>query len=124
MEKAKPILRILFGLILVVFGLNKFLNFMPALEPQGDAASYLGGLMASGFTFPVIAIVEIATGILLLIGKYVPLALVLYAPISVNIILYHIVLDLPNIVLGGAVFALNLILLFMNKSAYEKLLSP
>ena len=116
------LLRLLLGLILVVFGLNKFLGFLPPPEMSGDAAVYMGGLMASGFTFPAIGIVEVLVGVALLANKYVPLALVLLAPISVNILLYHLVLDLATIPLGAAVFVLNLVLMLMHKSAYDALL--
>ena len=109
--------------MLVVFGLNKFLSFLPALELTGTAKIYMDGLFASGFTFPVIAIVEILVGIALLANKYVPLALILFAPISVNILLYHVVLDLPNGAVGFVVFAMNLILLFANKKSYDSLLT-
>jgi len=45
------------------------------------------------------------------------------APISVNIFLYHVLLDLPNSPVGIAVFAFNLILLFSHKKSYDTLLS-
>jgi uncharacterized membrane protein YphA (DoxX/SURF4 family) len=121
--KLTLILRILLGVLLLVFGINKFAPFLPAPEPTGDAAVYLGGLMASGFTFPVIGILEIVVGIALLTNKYVPLALVLFAPISVNILLFHVSMDMGNIPIGGAVFALNLALLFLHKKSYNSLLS-
>ncbi len=121
--KLTLILRTLLGLVLVVFSVNKFLHFMPDPDVTGDAAAYLGGLMASGFTFPVIGIVEVLVGVALLANKYVPLALVLLAPISVNILLYHLTLDLANIPPGGAVFALNVVLILMHKKSYHSLLS-
>ena len=123
MNKATLIIRLLLGILLVVFGLNKFLHFLPPPEVTGNAAAYLGGLMASGFTFPVIGIIEVLVGVLLLANKYVALALVLLAPISVNILLYHLVLDLPNIPVGAAVFVLNAILMVSRKKEYESLLA-
>ena len=97
-----------------MFGLNKFVQVLPGPEPVGAGADYLGGLVASGFTFPAIAIVEILVGVALLANRYVPLALVLMAPISVNILLYHLTLDLANIPPGGLVFALNLVLMLLS----------
>ncbi|MDA0345894.1 MAG: DoxX family membrane protein [Verrucomicrobia bacterium] len=123
MNKVTLVIRILLGLMLAVFGLNKFVHFLPALEMHGDAAVYMGGLAASKFTFPVIGIIEVGVGMGLLFNKYVPLALVLLAPISVNILLYHLILDLPNMAVGTVVFAFNLILLFANKKSYGSLLT-
>ena len=122
MNKATLVIRLLLGLILLVFGLNKFLQFLPPPEATGAAATYLGGLMASGFTFPAIAIVEILVGVACLTNRFVPLALILMAPISVNILLYHMMLDFVGLPLGAALFAFNLILLFANKKSYETIL--
>jgi putative oxidoreductase len=123
MNKVTLIIRLVFGVMLVIFGSNKFIGFLPEPEITGAAATYLGGLAASGFTFKVIGLIEVLVGIALLANKYVPLALILMAPISVNIFLYHVLLDLPNSPVGIAVFAFNLILLFSHKKSYDTLLS-
>ena len=83
----------LMGLIFFVFGLNGFLNFLEQPQPTGDAATYMGGLAAAGYFFPVLKIVEIVGGALLLIRKLPGLALVLLAPVVVQIFLYHAFLD-------------------------------
>ena len=123
MNKVTLGIRILLGLMLAVFGFNKVVPFLPALEMSGEAAVYMAGLSASKFTVPLIGIIEVGVGIALLFNKYVPLALILLAPISVNILLYHLVLDLPNMAVGTAVFAFNLILLFVNKKSYASVLA-
>ncbi len=73
----------LMGLIFFVFGLNGFLHFIPDPELTGDAATYMGGLGAAGYFFPVLKIVEITAGFLLLIRKFPALALVLLVPVVV-----------------------------------------
>jgi putative oxidoreductase len=86
------IARILLGLICVVFGLNGFLNFLSmGPMPTGLAGQFIGALAASHY-FWVVAAVQIAGGALLLINRFVPLALVLLGPIIVNIISYHVFL--------------------------------
>ena len=122
MKKAKLVIRILLGLILVVFGLNKFLNFMP-MPPMPDAAGdFMGALVKSGYVMVIVAIVEIVTGILILLDKYQALALVVLFPVLLNAFLFHLFLDLPGI--GGALFAIlmNGFLLFANKEKYSELL--
>ena len=70
MKKAQLMVRILLGIILVVFGLNKFLNFMP-MPPMPDAAGeFMGALVKSGYIMVIVAIVEVASGVLLLVNKY------------------------------------------------------
>src|SRR5262245_6897618 len=88
------IARVILGLIYFVFGLNFFLHFIPAVAlPEGRAASFLGGLFQSGYIFPLIKVIEVAAGILLLAGWFVPLVLVVLMPISINILLFHSILE-------------------------------
>jgi putative oxidoreductase len=122
MNKGKLIVRVVLGLMLVVFGLNKFLQFMP-MPPMPEAAgAFMGALVTSGYIMTIVAIVEIVTGILLLVNKFQPLTLVVLFPILLNAFLFHLFLDLAGI--GGAVVALamNVFLMFANKEAYSAVL--
>lgn len=85
--------RILLGLIFFVFGLNGFLQFLPAPEPSPQSAAFLGGLASVGYMFPLIKGTEVVAGALLLANRAVPLALVLLAPIAVNIAAYHVFVE-------------------------------
>jgi putative oxidoreductase len=121
-DKVKLIVRILLGLMLVLFGLNKFLQFMP-MPPMPEAAGvFMGALVKSGYLMVVVALVEIAAGVSLLINKYQPLALVIVFPVILNAFLFHLFLDLPGI--GGAALAMamNTFLFFANKESYKSLL--
>lgn len=122
MNKAQLIIRILFGLMLVIFGLNKFLQFMPMPPLPEAAGEFMGALVKSGYLMVVVALVEIVTGVLLLVNKYKSLALVLVFPVILNAFLFHLFLDLPGI--GGAAVAIimNIFLLFANKESYNSLL--
>jgi uncharacterized membrane protein YphA (DoxX/SURF4 family) len=93
MAKLVLVLRILLGLIFTVFGLNGFLNFLPPPEGMPEAAgAFFGALAATGYMLPLIKGVEVVGGILLLLGRYVPLALILLGPVAVNILLFHLFL--------------------------------
>jgi uncharacterized membrane protein YphA (DoxX/SURF4 family) len=86
------IARLLLGLAFLVFGLNGFLNFfgMGAM-PAGLAGQFIGALFQSHYYY-VVAGLQIIGGVLLLVNRFVPLALVLLGPIIVNIMLYHLFL--------------------------------
>jgi putative oxidoreductase len=122
MNKGKLIVRVVLGLMLVVFGLNKFLQFMPMPPMPEAAAAFMGALVTSGYIMAIVAIVEIVTGILLLVNKFQPLTLVVLFPILLNAFLFHLFLDIAGI--GGAVVALamNVFLMFANKEAYAEVL--
>lgn len=87
------IARLLLGLIFVVFGLNGFLNFLDmGPMPTGLAGQFIGALALSHYSW-VVAGLQVAGGVLLLVNRYVPLGLVLLGPVIVNILLYHIFLN-------------------------------
>jgi putative oxidoreductase len=85
--------RIVLGLIFFVFGLNFFLHFIPSGPmPEGKAGAFAGGLFQSGYLFQILKVTETVSGALILLGRYIPLVLIVLAPISLNIVLYHFIL--------------------------------
>src|SRR6187397_2708997 len=84
------VVRVLLGLMFLVFGLNGFLNFMPAPKdmPQ-DIMTVTGALMKAGY-MTVVSGTEVLVAVMLLTNRFVPLALALLAPIVVGIITFHI----------------------------------
>ena len=115
------VIRILLGLAMFVFGLNKFLHFMPTPEHHGAAAEFLGALATSGYIFPMTAVVETLCGFLLLTGLFVPLALVLLAPVMVNIVAFHVFLDPNGIAVAAVLAVLHLYLGVANLDRYNVL---
>ena len=88
MKIASTIARYLLGFIFLVFGLNGFLHFIPMPPPSGLAGQFMGALFVSHFLV-VVFLLQLIPAILLLINRYVPLALVLLGPVIVNIVLFH-----------------------------------
>jgi hypothetical protein len=113
--------RLLLGAIFFVFGLNGFLNFLPAPPHTGAAADFLASLFLTGYMFPLIKGTEVLTGLLLLTGRYVPLALTLLAPVVVNILAFHLFLDPAGIALPLVVLGLGLYLAWTERAAYAPL---
>lgn len=93
MDKAALVSRYLLGLIYFVFGLNGFLGFITPPTPAEAGGAFLGALAASGYMFPLIKATEVICGLALITNKFTALALVILAPISINIFLYHAILD-------------------------------
>ena len=123
MKIAVIIARVLLGLVFVVFGLNAFLNFIPMPPPpKNEAGAFLGALFSSHYLY-AIKCFEIAGGLLLLIGRKVPLGLTLLGPVIVNILFYDIFLDHTGLAMGVVIGALALFLLWAYRSAFAGLLS-
>ncbi|MDX6382967.1 MAG: putative oxidoreductase, partial [Blastocatellia bacterium] len=110
------IARLLLGLIFLVFGLNGFLNFIKGPMPSGLAGQFVGALALSHY-FWVIAAIQVAGGVLLLVNRYVPLALVLLGPVMVNIICYHVFLN-PSGAVPAAVVTVLWLIVFYAKRQY------
>ena len=86
------IARVLLGLMFLVFGLNPFLKFLPAPPLEGVWGQFLGALFVSHYVWFVGA-VQVISGALFLIGRYVPLAIALSGPVVANIICYHVTMQ-------------------------------
>ncbi|HWW02108.1 MAG TPA: DoxX family membrane protein [Candidatus Acidoferrum sp.] len=114
--------RILLGLVFFVFGLNGFLHFIPEPKtPMSEGAmAFAGGLMKTGYMFPLIMGTQLLVGVLLLLNRFVPLALALIAPVIVNIIAFHIFLQPAGIAPGAVALVLELYLAW----AYRKSFCP
>ncbi|HEY2236027.1 MAG TPA: hypothetical protein VGK01_21320 [Candidatus Angelobacter sp.] len=115
------IARILLGLIFFVFGLNGFLHFIPmGPMPMGLSGQYITVLMQSHYIY-FVAAVQVVGGALLLIGRYVPLGLTLLGPVIVNILLYHLLMDLKGIPMAIIVTILWAIVFYRNRQYFSGL---
>lgn len=118
--------RLLLGLVFFVFGLNGFLSFVPPpSEPMPEGAVKLGtAFMESGYLFQLIKGTEVIAGLLLLCNRFVPLALILLAPVVVNILAFHLWLLPSGTGLSLALLGLTAYLAWAYRQAFAPLLSP
>ena len=123
MKLAHTIIRIGLGLMLLAFGLNKFFWFMPDFEfgENLGAANLFQAFTDSGYMWPLVGGLEVVVGILFIIKKAFPAAILALLPISVNVVLFHAVLDPPNIGPAILVAALNIYFLYRNWDNYRHL---
>jgi putative oxidoreductase len=89
MKIASIIARYLLGLIFLVFGLNGFLHFIPMPPPKGALSGQFGGAIFASHYWIVIFGIQVIGGVLLLVNRFVPLALVILGPVLVNIFFFH-----------------------------------
>ena len=110
-------LRIFLGLILVVFGMNNFLQFMPQQEMSAEIMTAFGGLMAVKFIMPTVAVIEIVAGLSILTKKFSLPGLIALLPISYGAVMFHLVLgDFAGIMPAVIVATLNIALLLGRKN--------
>ena len=116
--------RVLLGLMFVVFGSNAFLHFIP-VPPLADdpAGRFLSAMFESHYIYGV-ALCQVLGGLLLVIGRYVPLGLTLLGPVIVNIDLFHIFMDRSGLGMAAVVSVVALFLLWRYREAFAGLLRP
>lgn len=130
MTTFNSLLRIGLGLMLLVFGWNKFFWFLSDFDFSNypEAAHLFNTLRFSshepsgtGYIMNLVGLFEILIGLLLVLKKWVPLALVALVPISINLVAFHLAVNLPNLGPALLVALLNIYLMFKNWKAYRPL---
>ena len=124
MKIATVIARILLGLIFIFFGSNAFLHFLPMPPlPGGTAGLYLKAFFDSGYVY-VIGGMQLLSGLLLLIGKFVPLGLTILAAMIFNIWAFHILMAPEGFPPALVVTVLELFLVWSYRERFAGILRP
>ena len=123
MRIASTIARYLAGLIFLVMGLNGFVNFIHFPPPTGTAAQFMGALYVSHYLWVIFAF-QLVAGVLLLINRYVPLAVAILAPVLVNILVFHITMAPAGLPLAIFVAILWAVIFVDVRSAFSPLFQP
>jgi putative oxidoreductase len=121
MKIAIIIVRIMTGLLYAVSALAYFFNLMLHEEMTGPTLAFVQGLAASGYFMPLLKSIELIFGTALVVGRFVPLSLVVLFPITVNILLFHIFLAPEALVVPVLLLAANLFLAYAYRDAFKPL---
>ena len=121
MKIVEIIARVLLGLVFVVFGSNAFLHFINAPPMSGSAGAFIGAMMDTGYV-KVVGFCQVAGGLILLIGRYIPLGLILLGPVIVNILCFHIFMNHQGWQVASVVAAIALFLLWRHRANFAGLL--
>lgn len=115
--------RIALGLILLVASANLFSQRNPAANPTEQGAAFINFLIDTGYLFHLVKITELIVAVLLLSGRFIVLALLLFAPVLVNIILFHVFLQPSGSALALAVTALTVYVASLYRDRFRALLA-
>ena len=116
--------RVLVGLTFLIMGLNGFLNFLPQPTSMPAAAgAFFGGLAAAGYMLPLLSGVQVVVAVLLLMNRFVPLALAIIAPVIVNIAAFHLFLFSTGAPLAAVAILLYLYLVWVYRHVYRSMLA-
>ena len=120
MRTASVVARYLTGVIFLVMGLNGFLNFIPLPPPEGVAGQFMGALFTSHYLWVIFAF-QVIAAVLLLVNRYVPLAVAMLAPVLVNILSFHALMAPSGLPLALFVAVLWAVIFFDVRAAFNGL---
>jgi len=126
MKIAMIIVRTLMGLLFLFGSIYYFLMVMGVAETppmEGPVKAFNQGLAASGYFFHLLKITEFVCGLLLVTGRFVPLALVVLSPIIINILAVHIFLDRSGLPVALFLVFANVFLAYCYRDAFKPLLT-
>ena len=118
------IARVLLGLIFLITGLNKIFWFAPVPPMSAGMTSFMNALKATGYFMPFLGIVEIIAGSLFLVNRLLAFALILLAPVLLNILMVHIFLEPRVLPLAVALIAFELYLAWAHRHAFRSIFLP
>lgn len=123
MKIAYTIVRVLMGLLFIFGSVAYFLKLGGEPQLEGNMKTYFDGLVASVYFLPLLKITELICGIALVAGRFVPLALVILAPIIINILFVHIFLERTGLPVAIFLVLGNAFLAYANWDKYKPLLT-
>ncbi len=117
-NKILTALCILFGLMMINSGLNKFFNYMPMPEMSEEMMQIILAFVVIKWIFPLVAIVEIIAGVLIAIPKTRALGAIVILPVMVGIVVHHAVHDIGTIGIALVLLAINIWAIIANWNKY------
>jgi len=119
-QKILTVLSVLFGLLLINGGLNKFFNYMPVPEDMAEEMMKdFGAIMEISWLMPLIAIAEIIGGLLIIFPKTRAFGAVVLFPVMVGILLTHIFVDTSGLLIALVIWAILLWIIYENREKYR-----
>jgi putative oxidoreductase len=123
MKIAVIIVRVLMGLLFLFASITYLFKLIPIPELTGDVKRFNEGIMAAVYLMPLVKVIELLCGIAFVVGRFVPLAVVLITPIIVNIFFFHAFLAPEGLPIAAFLVLGNSFLAYVNREKYRPLFS-
>lgn len=122
MKIFKFILCLLFGLMFINAGVDKFFHYMPIPPLEPEMMKVADAFMTISWLMPLVAIIEIVGGLLFIFPKTRALGAIVILPVMIGIILHNAVYMPSGLAIAGIFFLINFWVLYDNKSKYEAII--
>jgi uncharacterized membrane protein YphA (DoxX/SURF4 family) len=121
MKIAVIIVRVLMGLLFLFASITVLFNLIPKPELTGPVKTFNDGMDAAVYFLPVLKVTELLCGLAFLVGRFVPLATILIAPIIVQIFLFHLFMDQTGLPVAIFLVLANSFLAYAYRKNYASL---
>lgn len=118
------VVSLLFGLMFINAGLNKFFNYIPMPEDIPESTMKLwNAFMEIGWLMPLIGVGEVLGGVLFIIPKTRALGAVVIFPVMIGVLLSNIFNDTSGLPMALVLFAINLWIIVENREKYYPMIT-
>jgi uncharacterized membrane protein YphA (DoxX/SURF4 family) len=122
-KKILLVLGILFGLMMINSGLNKFFHYIPMPDKLPEAMmETFKSFMQIGWLFPLIATVEIIGGVLFMIPRFRALAAIMLLPVLVGVLLFHSIQAPQGLLMAIILMGINIWAIVEDKDKFMPLI--
>jgi putative oxidoreductase len=116
------VIRYIFGVAMTFFGISNLFQLLPPHQYPGEAGRLMLAFTDSGYILQAVGLTQLFLGIALLLNRFIPLALLLFAPVVVNVLLFHLFLDVESMLMAMPVIGITTFLFIYHKSQFSSLL--
>ena len=110
---------LLFGLMFINSGLNKFFHYMPMPKDMPEnMMKLMGAMMEIGWLFPLVAVAEIVGGILFITNKFRALGAIIIFPVLVGVLLTHILVAPSGLPMALVLLGIEIWIIIENREKY------
>lgn len=123
MKIVKFIVCLLFGLMFINAGLNKFFNYMPMPKMTPEQMKLMEAFMRISWLMPLVGAIETLGGVLCIIPKTRALGAIIILPVMVGILCHNAVFEPSGLTIALPFFAINLWMIADNWKKYQPMVS-
>jgi hypothetical protein len=121
-NRTYTVIRYLFGVAMTFFGISNLFQLLPQHEFPAEAGKLMVAFIESGYILQAVGLTQLLLGLALLLNRFIPLALLLFAPVVVNVLLFHLFLDVASMPMALPVIGITLYLFIYHQSHFTPLL--
>ncbi len=126
MKIVKTIFFVLFALMFINAGLDKFINYMPkpnVAEMPADMQAVFNAVVTLKWLTPLTGLIELVSGILILFPKTRALGAIMILPVMIGIICHNATFMPSGLLIAGVLFLINLWIIGDNWKKYQTMVS-